>query len=235
MRITKKVTNRLIGGIFAAAVIAGAATTGYAQNRNAEYREWQKAQRQVQREQWEYNRTRSERDYREWQEAQRRANEEYLEYQRSVNDPYYRNDDRVRGRGYYNNGQGYYNNGQRYNNQNQVYRVYRNGSYYTTDSHGAELLRSAVNNGYSQGYRQGQIDRQYSRQYNYGGNNTYRSGTYGHQSDVAENQYQYYFQQGFQRGYEDGFNRTTQYGYRSGNNFNILGSILNTILSFTNN
>lgn len=228
MRITRKVTKKLIGGAFAAAVMAGTAMTGYGQNRNAEYREWQKAQRQVLQEQRDYNRSRSERDYREWQAAQRRANEEYREYQRSINDPYYRNNDRVLGRGYYNNGQVY-------NSRNQVYRVYRNGSYYTTDSRGAELLRAAVNNGYSQGYRQGQVDRQYGRRYNYGDASLYRSGTYGYQSYVAQNQYQYYFQQGFQRGYEDGYNSTLRYGYRSGNNFNILGTMLNTILSFTNN
>jgi len=111
------------------------------------------------------------------------------------------------------------------------YRVYRNGGYYQTDHRGAELLRQAVNAGYQQGFRQGQLDRQYRRNGGYYGSNIYRSGTYGYQSYVDRQQYQYYFQQGFQRGYQDGFNSQTRYGYRSGNNINILGSILNTILN----
>src|ERR1700755_2471750 len=36
------------------------------------------------------------------------------------------------------------------------YRVYRNGSYYQTDSRGAELLKQAVNKGYQQGFTAGQ-------------------------------------------------------------------------------
>ena len=39
------------------------------------------------------------------------------------------------------------------------YRVYRNGSYYQTDSRGAELLRQAVNRGYQQGFNAGKGDR----------------------------------------------------------------------------
>lgn len=111
------------------------------------------------------------------------------------------------------------------------YRVYRNGVYYQTDYRGAELLRQAVNEGYRQGFRQGQLDRQYRRNGGYYGSNVYRSGTYGYQSYVDRQQYQYYFQQGFQRGYQDGFNSQNRYGYRSGSNMNILGSILNTILN----
>ena len=111
------------------------------------------------------------------------------------------------------------------------YRVYRNGSYYQTDSRGADLLRRAVNAGYQQGYRQGQIDRQNRRSGGYYGSNTYRSGSYGYQSYVDRGQYQYYFQQGFQRGYQDGYNTRTQYGYRQGGSMNILGSILGSILN----
>ena len=115
--------------------------------------------------------------------------------------------------------------------QARQYRVYRNGGYYQTDYRGAELLRQAVNAGYQQGFRQGQLDRQSRRNGGYYGSNVYRSGTYGYQSYVDRQQYQYYFQQGFQRGYQDGYNTQNRYGYRSGNNVNILGSILNTILN----
>ena len=90
-----------------------------------------------------------------------------------------------------------------------------------------------MNSGYQQGYRQAQMDARYGRSDNYYGNNVYRSGTYGYQSYVDRNQYQYYFQQGFQRGYEDGYNNQARYGYRSGNSFNILGTVLNSILNLT--
>ena len=126
----------------------------------------------------------------------------------------------------------------RYTNRaggSRYYRVYRNGSYYQTDNRGAELLRQAVNSGYQQGYRQGQLDARYNRGSNYYGNNMYRTGTYGYQSYVARDQYQYYFQQGFQRGYEDGFNNQYRYGYRTNSGLNILGNILNGILNMSQN
>ena len=98
------------------------------------------------------------------------------------------------------------------------------------------MLRSAVNRGYQQGYAEGQRDRRYGRgDDNDRDSSMYRSGTYGYQSYVARDQYQYYFQQGFQRGYEDGYNSTNRYGYRSGSSFNILGNVLNTILNLTQN
>ena len=193
-----------------------------AQNTREEYREWQRAQRQAQEELRDYQRSGSRSDYRDWQQAQRRAQQEQIEYQRSIRN----------GRTVYNNGRGV---GYGYGNANRagMYRVYRNGSYYETNQRGAELLRQAVNSGYQQGYRQGQMDRSYGRGGSYYGNNIYRTGTYGYQSYVDRSQYQYYFQQGFQRGYEDGYNSRNVYGYRSGNSYNILGTILNGILQLS--
>jgi flagellar biosynthesis/type III secretory pathway protein FliH len=115
--------------------------------------------------------------------------------------------------------------------QARMYRIYRNGSYYQTDYRGAELLRQAVNEGYRQGYRQGQLDRRYGRNSGYYGSTIYRSGTYGYRTYVDRNQYQYYFQQGFERGYQDGFNSQTRYGYYSGGRWNILANILGSILN----
>ncbi|MFN2413352.1 MAG: hypothetical protein ABR535_09930 [Pyrinomonadaceae bacterium] len=189
------------------------------QNRREEYREWQRAQRQAQEEYYDCMRTGRRSDCRDYRQAQRRANQELREYQRSNN-------------GYRNN-HGYYNNRRVYG-QGQVYRVYRNGGYYQTDYRGAELLRQAVNQGYQYGYRQGQQASRYGRGAGYyTHDNYYNNGLYGYQSYVDRNQYQYYFQQGFQRGYEDGYNRSLRYGYRSGNNYNILGTILSTILNFS--
>lgn len=204
----------VIGSIVGLFLLLGAVGTASAQNYNEEYQEWQEAQRRAQEEYHDYLRTRDRSDYRDWQQAQRQAQREYAEYRRTAG---------------YNN---------RYTNRaggSRYYRVYRNDSYYQTDARGAELLRQAVNSGYRQGFQQGQRDAQYGRNGSYYGNNMYRSGTYGYQTYVDRNQYQYYFQQGFQRGYEDGFNNQYRYGYRSNNGINILGTILNGILNISRN
>ena len=204
----------IIGSILGSFLLVGAVMTTSAQTYNEEYREWQEAQRRAQEEYRDYLRTRSRSDYRDWQEAQRRAQNEYSEYRRTAGmDNRYTN--RAGG--------------------SRFYRIYRNGSYYNTDYRGAELLRQAVNNGYQQGYRQGQLDSRYGRNTDYYGHNVYRTGSYGYESYVARDQYQYYFQQGFQRGYEDGYNNQFRYGRRSGSGFSILGNILNSILQIRQN
>ncbi|MGI8494932.1 MAG: hypothetical protein ACR2L1_06430 [Pyrinomonadaceae bacterium] len=111
------------------------------------------------------------------------------------------------------------------------YRVYNNGRYYNTDSRGAELLRQSVNNGYRQGIRAGQYDRTHRIRRSYTINSTYRRGNYGYRSYVDSRQYQYYFRQGFQRGYQDGYSRNYRYGTNNSSGFNILGSILSSILN----
>lgn len=115
----------------------------------------------------------------------------------------------------------------------QYYRVYRGGSdrYYQTDYRGAELLRRAVNEGYRQGYNAGRTEARYRRNDDYRDDRYYRSGTYGYQTYVDRDQYQYYFREGYERGYYDGYNNESRYGYRSGGTWNILGSILGSILN----
>jgi flagellar biosynthesis/type III secretory pathway protein FliH len=97
------------------------------------------------------------------------------------------------------------------------------------------LLQQAVNAGYQQGYNAGVRDRRYG----YGGNyymndRVYRTGTYGYQSYVNRDLYQYYFQQGFQRGYQDGVNNSFRYGSRTSTGLSILGNVLGTILQLAN-
>jgi flagellar biosynthesis/type III secretory pathway protein FliH len=113
----------------------------------------------------------------------------------------------------------------------QSYRVYRNGSYYNTDNRGAELLRQAVNRGYQQGVIAGRNDRMGRRGMSWRNSRVYSSGNYGYQSYVDSSQYRYYFQQGFERGYQDGYNSRYQYGSNNNGTFNILGSILSSILN----
>jgi flagellar biosynthesis/type III secretory pathway protein FliH len=206
MRNLNNIKTLITGSVFGALVLVGAALGVNAQNPVEEQREWQRAQVRAQREEQECLRTRSPRECRQAANAARRAEQERMEYQQTLRSSYNRRD----------SGFG----------RNQ----FRVGNY-TVDQRGAELLRTAVRNGYSQGYRQGQMDRQYRRGFNYGDDSLYRSGTYGYQSYVARTQYQNYFQQGYQRGYEDGYNSTSRYGTRSGSGFNILGNVLNTILN----
>ena len=122
---------------------------------------------------------------------------------------------------------------------NDRYRVYRNGSYYNTDNRGADLLRQAVNEGYRQGFAAGRSDRSNHRRSSWANSDVYRSGSIGYQSYVDRNQYQYYFQQGFQRGYQDGTNSRYQdgyngnydYGYYNNGTLEVIGSILDTVLN----
>jgi hypothetical protein len=215
MRRIRFYTGTILG-LAAAIVIAGSSVQVSAQNVNAQYRQWQRAQDRAEQEYREYMRTRSSRDYRQWQNAVAKANREKAQYDRAANRNY--------NRGYNQNSYGY--------NQNmRRYRVYRDGSYYDTDYRGAELLRTAVRSGYQQGYREGQSDRRNGRRYDYNARDLYRSGTYGYQSYVDRGQYQHYFRQGFEKGYEDGYRSTNRYG--SGTN--ILGNVLSSILSITDN
>lgn len=214
MRDLKWIKKAIIGAGLGLMVLVGTAISASAQNVTRELRQLQNAQNRAQIAYQRYQITRPPSDYRIWQYAQARVQTEQLQYQRAL----------ARA----NSGFGAYNAG--YNNGIRMYRINRGGRYYNVDQRGVELLRSAIQQGYSQGYRQGQLDRQYRRVYSFGDRSLYRSGTYGYQSYVARDQYQYYFQQGFQRGYEDGFNSTYRYGMRSNNGFNVLSGVLNTIL-----
>ncbi len=214
MRDLRSIKKLFMGLSLGIVVLAGAAFSVSAQNVTREARQLQAAQRQAQVAYQRYLRTQRPVDYHAWQNASARVQREQMQYQRAIA--------LANNRGIYNAGYGV--------GGSRMYRIDRGGRYYNVDQRQVELLRSAVNQGYSRGYRQGQIDRQYRRSYNYGTHSLYRSGTYGYQSYVARDQYQYYFQQGFQRGYEDGFNSSYRYGVRSNNGFNILGGVLNTIL-----
>jgi len=208
--------TKVIGLAIGLLALTAAAVSTNAQDVNRQYRQWQRAQMEAQR---ECAINTSRRDLRQCQRAQERAQREYNDYVRAAN-----------GRVYNTYGSTVYN-----PSTGQYYRVYRNGQYYTTNYQGYNLLRQAVNSGYQQGYRQGQLDRRYGRGYNYYGNSIYLQGMFGYQSYVSRDQYQYYFQQGFQRGYEDGYNSTFRYGYRNGNTFNILSNVLGTILNLATN
>lgn len=117
------------------------------------------------------------------------------------------------------------------NAETNRYRINRDGAYYQTDERGVELLKQAVNTGYQEGYRAGRNDRNSRRASSYNTSVVYRKGNYGYQSYVESGQYQYYFKQGFERGYQDGFNSRYENGRNDNGAINILGNILENILT----
>jgi hypothetical protein len=115
-----------------------------------------------------------------------------------------------------------------------TYRYRLNGTYRETNQYGADVLRQAVNNGYSEGYQQGRADRSDGLRADYRRSFAYQDANYGYNGMyVAQNDYNYYFRQGFQRGYQDGYANATRYGTFSNGTGSILGNILNSILGLT--
>jgi hypothetical protein len=111
------------------------------------------------------------------------------------------------------------------------YRYYRGGRYYETNQYGANMLREAVNYGYQQGFFAGQADRQDGWRPDYQDSFAYQDANYGYGGYyVAQDDYNYYFRQGFQRGYEDGYYSRYRYGRRLNGKYSILGSIVGSIL-----
>ena len=95
--------------------------------------------------------------------------------------------------------------------------------YYETNQYGADLLRQAVNYGYEQGFRAGEADRQDRWHSNYQGSFAYQDANYGYTGYyVDQDEYNYYFRQGFRHGYEDGFNSRYQYGQYSNGSYIVL-------------
>jgi len=111
------------------------------------------------------------------------------------------------------------------------YRYNRGGSYYETNNYGAALLRQSVNNGYQEGYNAGRADRQDRWASSYQDSYAYQDANYGYTGYyVDQDDYNYYFREGFRRGYEDGYGSHYQYGSYSNGKYSILGAILTQIL-----
>jgi hypothetical protein len=114
-----------------------------------------------------------------------------------------------------------------------IYRYQRGGSYYEINQYGADVLRQAVNYGYGEGFRTGQADREDRWHSDYQDSYAYQDANYGYDGYyVDQNDYQYYFREGFRRGYEDGYNSRSQYGQLSGGTYIVLDVQLSGILGF---
>jgi len=112
-----------------------------------------------------------------------------------------------------------------------TYRYMRDGAYYTTNQYGANVLQTAINDGYNEGYHAGRADRMDGWRADYRSSYVYQNASYGFNGYYGDrNEYSYYFRQGFQRGYEDGYYSRSQYGIQQNGNYSIIGAVLNTIL-----
>ena len=113
-----------------------------------------------------------------------------------------------------------------------TYRYLRGGRYYQTNQGGAELLQRAVNYGYEEGVRAGQADRQDGRRANYRDTFAFRDASLGYTGMyVSQADYTHYFREGFRRGYEDGYTSQSRYGTSANGTFNLLSTVLGTILN----
>lgn len=112
------------------------------------------------------------------------------------------------------------------------YRYSYDGRWYETNRFGSDLMRQAVNYGYREGLNAGRADREDGWRSDYHNSYAYEDANYGYNGYyIAQDQYNYYFRQGFQRGYEDGYNSRYQYGRRDNDgNYAIAAGILGVIL-----
>lgn len=112
------------------------------------------------------------------------------------------------------------------------YRYQRSGRYYEINRYAADLLQQAIRYGYEQGVRAGRADSLDGWRYDYRNNYAYLDANYGYYGYyVSQQEYNYYFRQGFRRGYEDGYGRAYRYGRYDDGNYSILTSVLQLILN----
>src|SRR5262245_1443772 len=93
------------------------------------------------------------------------------------------------------------------------YRYRRGGQYYTTNEIGIGVLKQALNQGYKEGYRAGRADREDRWRFDPRSSFAYQDANFGYDGRyVAQDEYNYYFREGFDRGYEDGYYGRRKYG-----------------------
>ena len=85
--------------------------------------------------------------------------------------------------------------------------------------------------GYQEGYYAGQADREDRWRFNYQDSFAYQDGNFGYGGFYgSQDEYNYYFREGFRRGYEDGYYGRYTYGTFQGGTANILSAVLTGIL-----
>jgi len=112
-------------------------------------------------------------------------------------------------------------------------RYNRGGTYYETNRYVVEHLQQAIQYGYAEGFQAGMADRQDRWRFDYEQCDGYRDANYGYNGYyVNQDDYSYYFREGFRRGYEDGYNGRYHYGRLANGRYTILGSVLTGIITF---
>ncbi|HWI24999.1 MAG TPA: hypothetical protein VNS59_08755 [Lysobacter sp.] len=116
------------------------------------------------------------------------------------------------------------------------YRYVRDGRAHEVNRYAADLLRQAVRYGYEMGVRAGNADRMDGWRSDWRGNPAYLDASYGYNGYyIDQDEYNYYFRQGFQRGYQDAYGNDYRYGTYYGDRNDgsiavILASVLQAIL-----
>ena len=117
------------------------------------------------------------------------------------------------------------------------YRYMRDGRSYMTNQYGIKALDKALQAGYNEGYKAGRADREDRWRNDYRSSFAYQDANYGFDGRyVAQDEYQHYFREGFQRGYEDGYYGRHKYGQKSDGGINdewlIAGAVVAAILGY---
>ena len=113
-----------------------------------------------------------------------------------------------------------------------TYQYRRGDNNYQTNQYGADQLRQASNTGYQKGYQAGRADKQDHWRFDYRESFAYQDANYGFDGRyVRQDDYNYYFREGFQRGYEDGYYGRRTYGTNANGSDSLLGTVLNMILN----
>jgi hypothetical protein len=116
------------------------------------------------------------------------------------------------------------------------YRYVRDGRAYEVNRYAADLLRQAVRYGYEMGVHAGNADRMDGWRSDWRANPAYLDASYGYNGYyIDQDEYNYYFRQGFQRGYQDAYGNDYRYGTYYGDRNDgsiavILASVLQAIL-----
>jgi flagellar biosynthesis GTPase FlhF len=93
------------------------------------------------------------------------------------------------------------------------YRYQRDGRYYQTNQYGMKKLEKALQAGYNEGFKAGRADREDRWRYDYRSAFAYQDANYGYDGRyIAQDEYNHYFREGFQRGYDDGYYGRQNYG-----------------------
>jgi hypothetical protein len=121
------------------------------------------------------------------------------------------------------------------------YRYRRDGRYYQTNQYGIKKLEQALRAGYNEGFKAGRADREDRWRYDYRSAFAYKDANYGYDGRyIAQDEYNHYFREGFQRGYDDGYYGRQKYGRKNdgeiidgvNNEWLIAGGVIAAILGY---